>query len=119
MIDDDDDDDDQDCCKLTIEILIQKLNRFKNNTVRMQPSQVWTPLQDFCQMQSDSAEKMEADSAQKTEVSLAASCETCPDGRQKRLDDCTSALQGTSTHMDPCNQCLSCHKLNLKSKHVL
>ena len=38
--DDDDDDDDQDCCKLTIEILIQKLNRFKNNTVRMQPSQV-------------------------------------------------------------------------------
>ena len=40
MMIDDDDDDDQDCCKLTIEILIQKLNRFKNNTVRMQPSQV-------------------------------------------------------------------------------
>ena len=42
----------------------------------MQASQVWTPLQDFYQMQSkllaqDSAEKMEADSAQKTEVSLA------------------------------------------------
>ena len=109
--------DKQDCCKLAIKILFRKLIRFSNHTVRMQASRacVEHPYRISAKCNQSSWQKIQLKKRKYPWLHL----RNMSRWTQKRLDDCTSALHVTATHKNPCNRCLSGHKLHLQSKRVL